>query len=388
MGLVHHKGMKKRIVIGFFMLLLINFSLEFSINCDSLPESQDNIREWVLLNNEYNSANFSVETSKSMSINYYIEEIEEADHMRYIVYLNFTGDPIQLYGDIGEDAVKNFTIIYVTVFAGDETNIYYELQILNETNFTIPDYIYNFSWNFTSTDPLQFVNLRIHYKFRVTHPAWESDGSGSISLINDSPDFEKDNFKNLAGKINFNINSQQFITDFNISVDFSKEIHTEISLSHNEIDYGDGSVAGTEILGSLLYLSREQILLDSTGWVQYSYYSYTTMNTIYFPYTEVFGVNYPKSFSLNSNDEILNQTDQLLLWLKIIPFLKVDSPLYIYEFVQVRLHKLLYFELDNIDSSQEFFIKYSNIFKFVGVILGITGLVILTKLYLKRRNSQ
>ena len=63
MGLDHHKSMKKKIVIGFFLLLLINLSLDLSINSQSLPESQDNIREWTLLNNENNSVNIEVQES-------------------------------------------------------------------------------------------------------------------------------------------------------------------------------------------------------------------------------------------------------------------------------------------------------------------------------------
>jgi len=90
MGLDHHKSMKKRIVIGFFLLLLINFSLEFSIGCNSLPESQNNIRDWTLLNNKNNSVIIELEESRNVSIQYYIEEIEEIDQMRYIVNLNFT----------------------------------------------------------------------------------------------------------------------------------------------------------------------------------------------------------------------------------------------------------------------------------------------------------
>jgi len=162
MRLVHHKSMRKKFVIGFFLLLLINFSLEFSTDCYSIPESQDNIREWTLLNNENNSVNIEVQESRNISIQYYIEEIEEIDQMRYIVNLNITGDNIIIYGNVSEDKVRIYTLFWVTLFAGDNTDFYYELHILNETVFTIPDYFYNFKWNFTSADPLQFLNLRLH----------------------------------------------------------------------------------------------------------------------------------------------------------------------------------------------------------------------------------
>ena len=387
MGLDHHKSMKKGFVIGFLLLLLINFSLEFSIGCNSLPESQDNIRDWTLLNNENNSVIIELEESRNVSIQYYIEEIEEIDQMRYIVNLNFTGDVIQLYGNISEDRVKNFTIFYVSVFAGDEANIYYELKILNETIFTIPDYFYNFSWNFTSKDPLQFLNLRFHKAWQVQEIHWESWGSNSISLINDPPFFEKDSFENLIGKINFNINSQQFITNYNISVDFSKENHTEIKINHDEINYGDGSVAGTKFDGALSYMNREQSLIDN-GWIPVIYSKYSQMYFLGLPVTEVYGVNNPTSLSIFSNDEISNQTDQLVLSLYINPILKVDSPLYKYDYTQVSLYDLINFELDNILPSTVFFQKYSKILIFVGVILGISGLAILTKLYRKKRNLQ
>ena len=85
------------------------------------------------------------------------------------------------------------------------------------------------------------------------------------------------------------------------------------------------------------------------------------------------------------------------MYLEIDPIIKVESPLvpygciscgyyYYYYYSIFLVDEFFTFELDNISPSTEFFIKYSRIFKFVGVILGITGLVILTKLYQKRRN--
>jgi len=300
--------------------------------------------------------------------------------MRYIVNLNFTGDTLQLYGNISEDAVKNYTIFYVSVFAGDEADIYYELKILNETIFTIPDYFYSFSWNFTSAEPLQFLNLRFHNTFEVRHPTYISGGSNYFSLIKDSPVFIIDNFENINGKINFNINSQQFITGFNISVDFSKDNHSALNLTHTEVDYGDDSVAGTRFHGYLFYMNREQSIIDA-GWIKVISYSYSSIYSIFIPYTEVFGVNYPNSSSRSSNDEILNQTDELILSLYITPELKVDSPIYIYDYVQSRLYERISFELDNLSSSKEFFQKYSKIIIFILVILGISVLVILTRTF-------
>ncbi len=144
------------------------------------------------------------------------------------------------------DTVRIYTLFWVSIFAGDETDFYYELQILNETIFTIPDYFYNFSWNFTTAEPLQFLNLRFYTQCEKTD--WASFyhyPSETWTLIQDSQIFKKDNFNNLTGKIHFNFDSQQFITDFNISIDYSKETHTSVKLDHNELGYGDASVLNT-----------------------------------------------------------------------------------------------------------------------------------------------
>ena len=134
-------------------------------------------------------------------------------------------------------------------------------------------------------------------------------------------------------------------------------------------------------------MNREQSLIDN-GWIPVIYSKYSQMYFLGLPVTEVYGVNNPTSLSIFSNDEISNQTDQLVLSLYINPILKVDSPLYKYDYTQVSLYDLITFELDNILPSTVFFQKYSKILIFVGVILGISGLAILTKLYRKKRNIQ
>ena len=390
MGLDHHKSMKKRVVIGFFLLLLINFSLDLSIDCKSSPEFQENIREWTLLNNKSNSINIEVQESRNISIQYYIEEIEEIDQMRYIVNLNFTGDTLLIYGNVNKDLVRIYTIFCISLFAGDTTDYYYELQMLNETIFTIPDYIYNFSWNFTSTDPLQFLNLRFYTQYESTDYASIYNYSGETwTLIQDSQVFQKDSFKNLSTKIKFNINSQQFITNINVSIDYSNFNHTSVNLINNEIICGDDSNALTYLSGYMTFQNREQNLLDNNGWIQEFSYSYSSIYYIQIPKHQIFGSNSQNSLQLNSNEEISNQTDKIRISFGISPLVKVESPLIQwgdFYYYQVSLGESLYFELDNISSSKEFFQRYSRIFIFTGMILGISGLVILTKLYQKRRN--
>jgi len=389
MGFNHHKSMKKRITIGFFLLLLINFSLDFSINSQSLPESQDIIREWTLLNNENNSVNIEVQESRNISIQYYIEEIEEIDQMRYIVNLNFTGDMLLIYGNVSEDLVRIYTIFCISLFAGDSTDFYYELQILNETIFTIPDYIYNFSWDFTSTEPLQFLNLRFYTQYESTdYTSFYNYRGETWTLIQDSKVFKKDNFENLSTKIKFNLNSQQFISDITISIDYSKTNHTTIKLIHNEFNSGDDSIAHTDLSGSMTFRNREQAFYEKDGWIQEFSYIYSSLYYVRIPEHQIFGINNVNSLQLNSNEEISDQTDRIELFLAISPLVRVESPLVPwgdFYYYQVRLDEYLSFELDNISTSKEFFQRYSRIFIFAGIILGISVLVTLTILYRRRR---
>ena len=389
MALIHHKSMKKKIVFCFFLLFLLNSSLECSISSNSLPESQDDTRQWTLLNNENNIANIEVQDSRFVSIQYYIEEIEEIDHVRYIVNFNFTGDILLIYGNVSEDLVKFFTNFYVSVFAGDGTDFYYELKILNETIFSIPDYFYNFSWNFTSTKSLQFLDLRFHTMFQFSNE--HSHRRKEWTLIEDSLVFKKDSFKNMTNKINFNLNSQQFITNFNISLDYSKENHSNINIVHNEINSGDASLLDTVIDGSMAFWNREQNLNDNDGWIQEFSYNYSRLYCINFPDHKICETSSQNPLVLTSNYEISEQADKFEISLGIKTHIKVESPLLLYGgghyyYYSVSLSESLFYELDNISPLQEFFQRYSRIFNLAGIILGFSGLVILRNVYKRKRS--